>query len=83
VSQETAQRYGLGEISRQQKRLITGPTRVTVYLDMDYVLLAQFARTHHTNLAHGVKSVEEFCGLPAGTPAKWDIQLDRAHEELL
>jgi hypothetical protein len=88
VRRETAQRYGLKEMSRRQVAWITdhGPTGVTVCQGTDYevFLLADGppGRTIRI-LAHEVKSVEEFCSLPVGTPAEWDIQLDRTHRKLL
>jgi hypothetical protein len=33
--------------------------------------------------AHGVKSVEKFCGLPTGTAAGYNVQLGKSHVELL
>jgi hypothetical protein len=85
VSQEAAQRYGLRAESRRQATWITGPTGV-VSLDTDYEMFLLRddlpGRTERV-FVHGVKSVEEFCGMPIGTTDEYEIQLGRNHVELL
>ncbi len=86
VSQEAAQRYGLRAESRRQATLITGPTGVTVGLDMDYEMFLQIddlpGRTKRV-FAQGVNSVEKYCSLPAGATDEYKIQLGKDHVELL
>jgi hypothetical protein len=86
VSQEAAQRYGLRAESRRQATWITGPTGVTVGLDTDYEMFLLTddlpGRTVRV-FPHGVKSVEEFCGMPIGSTDEYEIQLGRKHVELL
>ncbi len=86
VSQEAAQRYGLRAESRRQATWITGPTGVTVSLDTDYemfLLMDDLPGRTKRVFSHGVKSVEEFCGMPVGTTDEYEIQLGRNHVELL
>jgi hypothetical protein len=86
VSHEAAQRYGLRADSRRQATWITGPTGVTVSLDTDYEMLLLMddlpGRTKRI-FAHGVKSVERFCGMPSEKADEYKIQLGRDHVELL
>jgi hypothetical protein len=63
VSHEAAQRYGLRADSRRQATWITGPTGVTVGLDMDcemFLLMDDLPGRTKRIFAHGVKSVERF-----------------------
>jgi hypothetical protein len=86
VSHEAAQRYGLRAESRRQAAWITGPTGVTVSLDMDYemfLLMDDLPGRTERVFAHGVKSVEKFCGMPVGTTDECEIQLGKDHVELL
>jgi hypothetical protein len=86
VSQEAAQRYSLRAESRQQATWITGPTGVTVSLDTDYemfLLMDDLPGRTKRIFAHGVNSVEKYCGLPTGATDEYEIQLGKDHVELL
>ncbi len=84
LSHEAAQRYGLRAESRRQAAWITGPTGVTVSIDMEMFLLMDDlpGRTERV-FAHGVKLVEEFCDMPVGTTEEYEIQLGGDQVELL
>jgi hypothetical protein len=86
VSHEAARRYGLKADSRRQATWITGPTGVTVSLDTDYkmfLLMDDLPGRTKRVFAHGVKSVERFCGMPVETTEEYEIQLGKDHVELL
>ncbi len=71
---------------RRQATWIMGPTGVTVSLDTDYemfLLMDDLPGRTERIFAHGVKSVEEFCGMPIGTTEECEIQLGRDHVGLL
>ncbi len=86
VSHEAAKRYSLRVNSRRQATWVTGPTGVTVGLDTDYemfLLMDDLPGRTKQVLAHGVESVEMFCGMVGEAADEYEIQLGRDHAELL
>jgi hypothetical protein len=72
--------------SRRRATWIKGPTGVTVGLDTDYemfLLMDDLPGRTKQVFAHGVESVEGFCGMVSEAADEYEIQLGKDHAELL
>jgi hypothetical protein len=86
VSREAARRHGFERKEPKRAKKITGPTAMKVQLEDDYNVSFPISAPYGGTLkimAHGMESMEEFCGLLQSSLENWEMKLGKEDAGLL